>query len=58
MSNIAWWLYEMAHNEWITQRNADRNSDVCKAAHDLMVAAEVLYSMTLRLHHTKKKAGK
>jgi DNA-directed RNA polymerase specialized sigma24 family protein len=57
-SDIAWWLYELAHKEWITQRDADPNSDVCKAAHDLMVAAEVAYSMTLRLHHTKKRACK
>ena len=58
MSNIAWWLYELANREWIAQRDADRNSDACKAAHDLMVAAEVAYRMTLRLHHTKKRAGK
>lgn len=58
MSNIAWWLYELANREWIAQRDADRNSDVCKASHNLMVAAEVVYSMTLRLHHAKKKGGR
>ena len=58
MSNIAWMLYDMALKEWMRQRDINRDSDVCKAAHDLMVAAEVVYSMTLRLHHAKKKAGK